>query len=451
MPDAISEFIKAACVPRHGSHSSGTLQEAEDIRTAHPQIETANVFTAAILGNAEKVRDFLKADPKCATAQSGPYHWDALTYLCFSRYLRLDPRRSAGLVSAATMLLDAGASATTGFFENDHEPNPEFESVLYGAAGIAHHPELTKLLLESGADPNDGEVTYHAPESSDNRALEIIVRTGRLNADSLATMLLRKCDWHDYDGIRFLVEHGGADPNRITYWGLTALHQSVRRDNALENVAFLLDHGGNPTIAARDEERTGTAIALAARRGRKDLLELFAQRGWSTELQPIERLAAACACDHPAEIQQLLRTHPELHSELQKEGGMLVAEFAGTGNTRGVRHWLDLGVSAASLYPGDGYFGIAPQSTALHVAAWRARPETVKLLIERGAPVNALDGQGRTPLQLAVKACVDSFWTERRTPDSVRTLLEAGVSMSGVPYPSGYGAVDRLLKDYGAK
>ena len=45
----------------------------------------------------------------------------------------------------------------------------------------------------------------------------------------------------------------------------------------------------------------------------------------------------------------------------------------------------------------------------------------------------------------------NSFWTERRTPDSVLALLEAGASMKGVPYPSGYDAVDALLKRYGAE
>src|SRR5690349_19314407 len=141
MPDAISEFIKAASVPRNASHSSGTLERAEQIRAEHPEIESANIFTAALLANAEKVCEFLKANPQNASITGGPYHWDALTHLCFSRYLRLDKERSAGFVSAATALLDAGASANTGFFENDHQPNPEFESVLYGAAGIAHHPE----------------------------------------------------------------------------------------------------------------------------------------------------------------------------------------------------------------------------------------------------------------------------------------------------------------------
>jgi hypothetical protein len=95
---------------------------------------------------------------------------------------------------------------------------------------------------------------------------------------------------------------------------------------------------------------------------------------------------------------------------------------------------------------GDGYFDIAKDSTALHVAAWKAWHETVKLLIERGAPIDAKDGKGRTPLALAVKACVDSYWTYRRSPESVQALLAAGASLDGVAFPSGYAEVDELLR-----
>ncbi len=97
---------------------------------------------------------------------------------------------------------------------------------------------------------------------------------------------------------------------------------------------------------------------------------------------------------------------------------------------------------------GDGYFGIAPKSTALHVAAWLARHDVLRLLIERGSPVDAKDGKGRTALQLAVKACVDSYWTERRSPESVKALLNAGASVDGVTFPSGYDEVDDLLKKH---
>jgi len=97
------------------------------------------------------------------------------------------------------------------------------------------------------------------------------------------------------------------------------------------------------------------------------------------------------------------------------------------------------------------FIDIARNSTAVHVAAWRARPAVVRLLIEHGAAVNASDGCGRSPLALAVRACVDSYWQERRTPESVQALLQAGASVSGVTFPCGYRAVDDLLEAHGAR
>ena len=71
--------------------------------------------------------------------------------------------------------------------------------------------------------------------------------------------------------------------------------------------------------------------------------------------------------------------------------------------------------------------------------------------MERGAPVAALDAKGRTALMLAVRACVDSYWTSMRSPESVETLRKAGASVEGVRYPSGYAQVDELLARSGAK
>jgi ankyrin repeat protein len=451
--DPVTEFIVAACAPRDAGHASGTLARAEAIRAAHPGVATANVHTAAILGDEASVRRFLAADRASATAQGGPYEWDALTHLCFSRYLRLDRARSEGFVRAATALLDAGASANTGWWEANHQPHPEWESALYGAAGVAHHAELTRLLLERGADPNDEEVPYHAPEGWDNAALKVLVQSGKLDHDSLATILLRKTDWHDYEGVKWLLEQG-VDPNRLTRWGKTALLNAALSDNALEIFEVLLAHGADPTITGTrpDVCRSAagrSAVSLAARRGRGDVLGLFERRGVPMEFHGVERLIAACARNDAASVRSIAEREPGLVTELRAEGGKLLAEFAGNGNTDGVRRLLDLGMDVGALHQqGDGYFGIAKNSTALHVAAWRARPKTVQLLIDRGAPINVPDGAGRTPLALAVRACVDSYWTERRSPESVQALLAAGASVSGVQFPSGYAEVDALLESH---
>jgi ankyrin repeat protein len=446
--DPSSAFIEAACVPRNASHASGTLEQAEAMLQREPEIATHDIHTAAILGDDVTVREILARDPAESTAKRGPYDWDALTHLCFSRYLRLDRARSDGFVRAATALLDAGASANTGFYEMDHQPRPEWEPVLYGAAGIAHHPELTRLLLERGANPTDNEVVYHTPESYDNRALKLLVESGKLSATDLALMLVRKHDWHDYEGAKWLLEHG-APPNLP--WnernGWQPTHHALARDNSLEMIELLLDHGADFTVVQHG--RSG--ISLAARRGRSDVLDLFARRRVAVTLQGVDRLIAACARNDTNEMRAIAEREPALVAQLRAEGGKLLAEFAGNGNTAGVRQLLDLGVNVdARFAEGDGYWDVAPNSTALHVAAWRARHDTVRLLIERGAPVDAVDAKGRTPLVLAVRACVDSYWTNRRSPESVAALLDAGAATAGIRYPSGYADVDELLKRYGA-
>jgi len=426
----------------------GPLDEAEALLAAQPGLATSDVHTAAILGDVAAVRGFLAADPSCATAKAAPHGWDALTHLCFSRYLRLNRSRAHGFLDAARALLDAGASAATGYRDEDHEPEPAWESALYGAAGLARDAELTRLLLERGADPNDDETPYHAPETHDNGVVEVLLASGRLSPDSLATMLLRKCDWHDQAGVRLLLEHG-ADPKRFTRWGYTALHQALRRDNALETVALLLDHGADPGLLSRGsvrDPRPATAVAIAARRGRGDVLSLLERRGVPLGLEGPLRLVAACARGDEARARELLAREPGLVAALAADAGPLLAGFAGVGNAAGIALLLDLGLDVnARSDEEDGYWQLGPGSTALHAAAWRARHATVQLLIERGALVGARDGRGRTPLALAVRACVDSYWTELRSPETVRRLLAAGATTDGVPQPSGYAEVDALV------
>ncbi len=447
--DPVTAFIRAACAPRDASHNSGTLEEAEMILARYPHVATASIHTAAILANEAAVRNFLTRDATSAATTGGPYGWDALTHLCFSRYLRIDKARSAAFVRTARALLDAGADANTGWYEMIDYPNPRpiKESAIYGAAGVAQNEELTRLLLERGADPNDEETPYHAAEEYDLAVLKVLVESGKLTGVSMTTLLLRKCDWHDTNGIRLLLENG-ADPNAMTRWDCTALHQALRRDNRLENVALLLDHGADPSLKTLLPDGR-SASATAARRGRGDVLGLLTDRGIDWNLQGADRLIAACAIGDDGAIRELTMREPLLVAELLNDGGRLLAEFAGNGNTKGVRYLLDLGIDPSALFrEGDGYWDLARDSTALHSAAWRIWPETVKLLIERGAPVNARDAKGRTALALAVKACVDSYWKDRRTPESVEALLNAGASLNGIEIPCGYEEVDALLTSY---
>jgi ankyrin repeat protein len=443
--DPVASFIIAAVCPRDAYHGSGQLDEAEKIREKFPQVSAANIYTAAILADELLVRDYLARDRGLAAAKGGPYDWDALSHLCFSRYLLRDASRSDAFVRTARLLLDAGASANTGWMENDNPPKGTWESVMYGAAGLAQNPAMTRLLLEYGADPNDGETEYHVPETYDNTVLEILVESGKLTERSLAWLLLRKCDWHDEAGLKYLLAHG-ASPNVGVQISSTPIHHCLRRDNGLVMVEAMLDHGAD--FHLKNEHDGRSAAAIAALRGRGDVLRLLEQRGIPFELVGVNKLIAACAMADGDSIRAIAGEDPSLVPQLIAKGGSLLSEFAGNANVEGIRCLLELGVSPAALYEGDPYFDIAKDSTALHAAAWRAWPAAVKELIARGAPINALDGKARTALQLAVKATVDSYWKRRRTTESIEALLAAGATLDGVEIPCGWDEADAVLRRY---
>src|SRR5205823_1218970 len=82
--------------------------------------------------------------------------WAPLHYVCHSCFAS---------VPLARELLERGANPNA-YFANEHGPM----SVLYGAAGVLHDPELTRLLLEAGADPNTeprlGDALYHSVDAA---------------------------------------------------------------------------------------------------------------------------------------------------------------------------------------------------------------------------------------------------------------------------------------------
>ncbi len=118
----------------HAAIWHGNLDQAEQIRGRHPSLIGADLVTAAVLGDDVRVRNFIAADPASVNRKGPPFGGDALNYLALSKYLRLEPARTPGFLRAATALLDAGADPNTGFWTDP--PHPEFETALYGAAGV---------------------------------------------------------------------------------------------------------------------------------------------------------------------------------------------------------------------------------------------------------------------------------------------------------------------------
>ena len=328
----------------------GPLDKANTILESNPEIASSDIHVAAVLGDERAVRDFLAADPAAVRRTAPPFDGDPLTYLGLSKYLRLDKDRSDAFVRTATALLDAGADPNAGFWNKG-----EHETVLYGAAGVAHHGPLTRVLLERGADPNDPEVVYHTPEDWDMDALRAVVETDRLTQESLSLMLLRKHDWHHTEGVRYLLAHG-ADPNFSKDRWQSPLQHAIQRDNDLPIIELLIDHGAD--LSGKHPKAGTTGIGLAARRGRGDILQLTARRGRSFELHGVEAVLSACALGDEVMVQELLASNRSAVQELVSDGGQVLAEFAGNDNTRGVSLLLDLGIPVnAPFRDGDGYWG----------------------------------------------------------------------------------------------
>ncbi|MGC2639658.1 MAG: hypothetical protein WA294_20915, partial [Acidobacteriaceae bacterium] len=57
-----SLFLEFASVERHGWHGSGSLQQAELIRSRYPHVATASIYAAAVLADEPSLRAFLARD-----------------------------------------------------------------------------------------------------------------------------------------------------------------------------------------------------------------------------------------------------------------------------------------------------------------------------------------------------------------------------------------------------
>ncbi|MBZ4240869.1 hypothetical protein LAN32_20775, partial [Mycobacterium tuberculosis] len=165
-------------------------------------------------------------------------------------------------------------------------------SALYGAAGVNRDPVLTAMLLEAGADPNDGESLYHSVEkpACTRALLEHGARVGGTNA------LRRTFDMHDADALELLLAHGG-DPNEppgpglAQTWGAPLLRAIGVRCSA-RHVAALLAAGADPGA------RTPTGVSayrLAMQAGLSDVAALLRAAGAEETLDAADAFVAACA------------------------------------------------------------------------------------------------------------------------------------------------------------
>jgi len=354
-----AEALAVADEERHAAFvdraTNGRADRAEALLAADPAL-LARDDVALLVGEPRDV------DPARPLGRRG---WLPLVHVTHSAFLG-GPRTGA-LVATGERLLDAGADPNASW----QHPELGALSALYGAAGVAHEPRMTRLLLERGANPDDGESLYHACETRDHACLRLLLGAGATvdGTNALAHML----DYDDLEGLRLLLDAGGT-PHR----GL--VRHALGRDRSRAHVELLLAHGAEPT----EEDAT-----LAVRRGRTDLADLLGRGAPS----PSDALLGALRRGDRAGADDVLRRHPGLLDRLGRRDHDVLVHAAGTGNRAALALMLDLG------FPVD-VRSEEFEETPLHAAAWYGQARVAELLLDRGADPNAEAGDpfGGRPL-----------------------------------------------------
>ena len=186
LDEAVTLFLDNACPDHHvrgGSDHVRAEHTAMRLLARHPQIATANFYTAVVCGDLDAVNRALAADPGWARRQNGEpgpgrtggggerdlirrdwgsKGWEPLSYLCFTR-LPL-PSVTENAVAIARALLDHGADPNVYFMAGNSSYTPLTGAIGEGEEGRRPHQQrdaLVRLLLERGANPYDSQVTYN--------------------------------------------------------------------------------------------------------------------------------------------------------------------------------------------------------------------------------------------------------------------------------------------------
>jgi ankyrin repeat protein len=326
-----------------------------------PALAEGSLAVALVSGDARAVAAALDADPGALEREVAPTGKRPLLLAAHSAFLQPDSPRAADVLRVIEFLLDRGA-----------DPNATFASeygdmsAVYGAAGVAHNPDATRLLLDRGADPDDGESVYHAVEAQDTTCLRILLEHGATvrETNALGNAI------RNPEKVRLLLEHGDLRPQDDEL-RVRLLH--ARED---EVARLLIAHGADLSI--RDDDGL-TPYDIAARRADTSLMAILEAAGGKPDApDPVAAWIGAVHDDLPHA--------PTPPGELRRSDRELLPMMASAGADERVARLLDAGVPIDS--PGL-------EGAAIHYACMWGRPSTLRLLLDRGADPEALTELGR--------------------------------------------------------
>lgn len=371
------DFLFLACLNYWRTDHESMRERARSMLATDSSLADKDIFHAAAVGNVGAVRQFLDTEPSLVNARGGFFDWEPLLYACYSR-LNL-PEHST--FEVAKLLLHRGADANAYYMWGGQYRFTALTGAFgEGEMGPSNQPEherckeLARMLLESGADPNDGQALYNRMFEPGQFWIEMMLEFG----------LGKSCkvNWLEEDGDQLVP----SDESILDY----QLRWAVEHDH-IDRARLLIGAGAD--VAAKNKHGD-SYYTIAFQAGQRDFAEELASLGSERQTLPeIEEFIAHCMGGDLQSARKMLEQSPDLIKQAEEDFADTVGQAAGQGRLRSLRTFHELGFD----------LGKKQGRSPLHQAVLGGHANVLRWLVDQGCDTSLRDDEhGTTPLVWAI-------------------------------------------------
>ncbi len=371
------DFLFLACLNYWPTDHESMRERARSMLATDSSLADKDIFHAAAVGNVGAVRQFLDTEPSLVNARGGFFDWEPLLYACYSR-LNL-PEHST--FEVAKLLLHRGADANAYYMWGGQYRFTALTGAFgEGEMGPSNQPEherckeLARMLLESGADPNDGQALYNRMFEPGQFWIEMMLEFG----------LGKSCkvNWLEEDGDQLVP----SDESILDY----QLRWAVEHDH-IDRARLLIGAGAD--VAAKNKHGD-SYYTIAFQAGQRDFAEELASLGSERQALPeIEEFIAHCMGGDLQSARKMLEQSPDLIKQAEEDFADTVGQAAGQGRLKSLRTFHELGFD----------LGKKQGQSPLHQAVLGGHLDVLRWLVDQGCDISLRDDEhGTTPLVWAI-------------------------------------------------